>query len=149
LRIDRHPELATVTQTNCHIMTRHQQVFENLLHTPVPIRGYTDLALDGRKFSGNAQRRRHNVVLFHGSLLLNFDLPIIETLLPTPSQQPAYRASRSHLDFVRNLPLAASDIKSAFRAAWQAEEALQMIPNGRVSQLIDEKYGRPDWNDRF
>ena len=149
LRMEEGGPLATITQTNCFIMSKLRQVFQDLLQTPVDIRGHTDLAIADRKFSGNAQRRKQRSVLFHGSILLHFDLALIEALLPAPSQQPAYRASRPHLDFVRNLPLAASDLKSAFCTAWQAHEALNTIPNSRISQLIEEKYGRADWNHRF
>ncbi len=86
----------------------------------VQIQGHTDLTRDGLKFSGNAQRRRRNFILFHGTFLLNFDLALIGELLPMPSRQPCYRDARTHEQFLTNLPLSAPAVKAALRQAWGA-----------------------------
>src|SRR5262249_30757140 len=39
--------------------------------------GTSDLASGGRKFSGNAQQRKRDFLLHHGTLLYDFDLPLI------------------------------------------------------------------------
>lgn len=91
-----------------------------LLRQQVEIHGATDLAIGGRKFSGNSQRRGRKFVLFHGSLLLNFDLSLIEELLPMPTKQPRYRRDRAHSDFLMNLDVESERVKVALKEKWAA-----------------------------
>lgn len=142
------PGLDTVTGTNRFIMERHCEVFSELLGQPVDWHGSTDLAAGGCKFSGNAQRRKRRTLLFHGTLLLDFDLDLISQALPMPSKQPDYRGNRSHLDFLTNLELAPAVVKKALRRSWSAESESGDIPHKVIQSLVDEKYGRPDWNLR-
>ena len=69
------------------------------------IHGGTDLALNDRKVSGNAQRRGRRALVHHGTLLYDFDPSLATRYLKEPARQPAYRASRRHADFLGNLPL--------------------------------------------
>jgi len=118
LRTDHHAATASITQTNLWIMNRHASAVTDLLDRPVRRRGDTDLAIGDHKFSGNAQRRGRQALLFHGSLLLDFDLELVGALLLTPSRQPDYRAGRAHGDFVMNLGVDAGVVKAALRAVW-------------------------------
>jgi len=70
-------------------------------------RPLSDLATgpDEKKFSGNAQRRSKDYILHHGTLLYNFDLPLISRYLNDPKDIPEYRKQRPHSDFVANLPI--------------------------------------------
>ena len=87
---------------------------------PVNVKGVSDLVLDGRKFSGNAQRWRRRALLHHGTVLYDFDLSLINRLLRFPSRIPAYRQSRQHLEFVRNLDLSRAEIIQRLCRAWNA-----------------------------
>ena len=58
-----------------------------------------------RKFSGNALRVKRNGVLYHGTLLDNFNMDTVARLLHHPPREPDYRSRRSHLDFLTNLNL--------------------------------------------
>jgi lipoate-protein ligase A len=100
------------------------------------------------KFSGNAQRRRRNAVLFHGTILHAFDLSLIEALLHFPSAQPEYRAGRPHTDFVRNVPVSADKVRAAFRTAWEAEAKFVSLPSDRIAQLVREQYANDAWTLR-
>lgn len=82
------------------------------------IEGDCDLALQGRKISGNAQRRTQQAILHHGTLLYNFDVTRPEDFLKAPYRQPRYRAERSHRDFLGNLPLNAGEIRQRMVMAW-------------------------------
>ena len=82
------------------------------------IAGHCDLALHGRKVSGNAQRRTRQAFLHHGTLLYNFDLARVEKLLRMPSRRPAYRGERDHTEFLANLPLSALELKERLAEAW-------------------------------
>ena len=68
--------LATVAGANGFILHRTAAALACLLGEPVERCGDTDLVWRGRKFSGNAQRRRRTHLLFHGTLLLGFDLAL-------------------------------------------------------------------------
>jgi lipoate---protein ligase len=149
LRISNAAALATIQGTNEYVMSRHQAALEALVHRPVEKEGHTDLAVAGLKFSGNAQRRKRECLIFHGTFLLDFELDLVGRALPMPSKQPAYRAGRSHSDFLMNLPVAATEIKAALRRTWAASGSVAQPPHTRVSQLVREKYGRDDWNLKF
>ena len=73
--------------------------------TPV---GISDLAVEGKKFSGNAQQRKRDHLLHHGTLLYSFDLDLLPRYLKAPPRQPEYRAQRAHEDFLGNVPLTAA-----------------------------------------
>jgi lipoate-protein ligase A len=101
------------------------------------------------KFAGNAQRRRKNFLLFHGTLLLNCDLNLISELLLMPSLQPDYRARRPHEEFVTNLNLPAEKVKAALAKEWNATGELKNPPLEEMQKLAREKYSAREWNFKF
>ena len=145
------PELESITGTNRHVMNRLAAAFTRLLGHPVDVRGHTDLVLDGRKFSGNAQRRRRRALLFHGTFLLDHDLSRIEQCLRLPERRPEYRADRTHRDFLTNLAQPAATVKTAVATAWNATMPLPAaaVPERRLHRLLNERYRDPGWNLRF
>lgn len=149
LRIANHPALASITQTNCFIMRRNAEAISSLLSREVAVAGFTDLALENFKFSGNAQRRKREWLLFHGTFLLGLDVQVMQELLLPPSKQPEYRQNRPHAKFLRQLDLPPEKINAALRAAWGANEVLAEIPSPLIAQLAKEKYSREDWNLRI
>lgn len=149
LQIPEHGPLAGISGTNQFVMHRHREAMESLLNRPVTVSGHTDLALDGRKFSGNAQRRKRRALLFHGTFLHAFDLALIGKFLNFPSLQPDYRQDRAHLDFVMNLPLAPERIKARLRETWQAAAEDNRFPVESVQRLAAEKYATDAWNSKF
>lgn len=149
LRVEHSPSLAGISGTNDFVMGRHQRALQTLLDVPVEREGHTDLVIGGRKFSGNSQRRRKDSVLFHGSFLLQADLGLMEQALPLPSRQPEYRSGRSHGDFLMNLKMAVSPVKSALAQAWKALEPLKDIPKEEILRLAAQRYKSDKWNFRF
>lgn len=110
-----HQDLAQIQSANCFVMKQIRDAIQPILSEKVEIKGFTDLAINQKKFSGNAQRRKKQTLLFHGTFLLNFDLSKIETYLAMPSKQPEYRANRNHLEFIRTLPVTKSDVIQALQ----------------------------------
>lgn len=157
LRITADGPLRNITAANQFIMERNRAAIESLFpgsqtpntRTQVAVRGHTDLTLNGRKFSGNSQRRKKNYLLFHGTFLVNFDLARITKLLRMPSLEPDYRAHRQHEDFVGNLNVPRETIKAALRQAWAANENLLDHPEAETRRLVGEKYGLVAWNEKF
>ncbi|MBI2825748.1 MAG: lipoate--protein ligase family protein [Planctomycetia bacterium] len=130
----------------------HRYVLSRMVDALVPLvpgvahRGTSDLAVGAWKFSGNSLRVKRRHVLYHGTLVYDFDVALIEQLLPNPPREPDYREGRPHADFVRNLPIEREQLRAAVVAAWQAEETLPTWPAERTKQLVAEKYSWPEWN---
>jgi lipoate---protein ligase len=108
--------------------------------------GTSDLALGGRKFSGNSLRCKREHFLYHGTLLYGFDLKLIARLLRMPPRQPEYRSGRPHDEFVANLPVGGADLRQALSAGFDANEVLENWPQSLTQQLVDERYGQKAWN---
>lgn len=149
LRTDKHADLKSITRTNQFIMQGQKNALASLLKTETSVRGDTDLTSGMLKFSGNAQRRKKDTLLFHGTFLLNFDITMIEKTLQMPERQPEYREKRSHSAFLMNLGLQAEEVKDALKKYWQAENTMQQIPAERVQALIRERYGSQEWIYKF
>jgi len=150
--------LRTIAAANRFIMERNRGVLDAVLQrrsgterpqAGITVQGHTDLAIGGRKFSGNAQRRRKTFLLFHGTFLLRFDLERVACLLPMPTRQPAYRKNRLHGDFLTNLGMSAGDVKEALREAWQAAASANAVPRETISALARDKYVTTEWIHRF
>ena len=112
-------------------------------------RGTSDLALGESKFSGNSMRCKRRNFLYHGTLLYDFPLPLIEQCLTIPPRQPAYRNRRAHREFVINLPIGSGALRNALIDAWAANEIDADWPRQRVHDLVRQRYGRADWNEQL
>jgi lipoate-protein ligase A len=149
LRLDEAEALHSIHSTNRFILERHREMFGRLLRATVETRGQTDLAIGGLKFAGNAQRRKRHALIFHGCMLLNLDIALVEKTLRMPSKQPDYRFNRSHADFLINLKLPAAPLKEALCKTWGAMEARCEIPFAEISRLAHDKYALDEWNLKF
>jgi lipoate-protein ligase A len=109
--------------------------------------GTSDLAIDGRKFSGNSVRCKRDHLLYHGTLLYDFPLHQIARLLAMPPRQPDYRQGRGHEAFVTNLPVKRSALCEALITAWEATEPCSSWPQLATARLVAERYGQDEWNE--
>jgi lipoate-protein ligase A len=141
-------EAATVRGAHRFVLRKNAQALASLTREEVRLEGESDLAIGGRKMSGNAQRRRGRAVLVHGTILLGLDFSLVEEVLPLPDRRPAYRKGRGHSTFMRNLGLDADDVKKKLREAWNAEGLAPAPPPLRIKLLLDERYTRESWNGR-
>jgi lipoate-protein ligase A len=142
-------ETASITATNDFVMERHRAAISALLGREVERQGCTDLTLGPLKFNGNAQRRRSRALVFHGSLLLHFDLSLIEAVLTHPSKEPDYRARRSHREFLTNLNVTSESVKGALATAWGAAKTATHPSHIRIEALVHERYANAEWNEKF
>lgn len=131
----------------------HRFVMSTLASALAPLvagvchRGISDLAIGRLKFSGNSLRCKRDHLLYHGTLLYNFPLELIEQCLAMPPRQPDYRQGRAHGSFITNLPLEPEVIRKVLVTAWDATEPLKNWPRQRTARLVAEKYSRPQWNE--
>lgn len=149
LRIGLHTATRTITSTTNYVMNRHAEALSDLLKIKVEVNGSSDLTIGRRKISGNAQRRRLTSLLFHGTLLLDFDLSLVEKYLKLPPKQPAYRAQRSHREFLTNIETDHAAVKRSLARRWNTTEALEEIPSAQIARLVREKYASAEWNFRI
>ena len=149
LRIPESGPLSTIQGTNRWVMEAQARWIAKIIGLEVAVEGHSDLVAGGRKFSGNAQRRKRHALLFHGTLLHGFDLSLIPECLATPSWAPAYREGRSHLDFVRNLPVPADRLVEGFREAWKASDSGFPLPVARFRELWSGRYAQDSWHRRL
>ncbi|MCX6621881.1 MAG: lipoate--protein ligase family protein [Acidobacteria bacterium] len=112
LPLERNPELRLVAVSYRLIL---KWVIGALAVPGLEIRGLSDLAIGGRKVSGNAQRRGRNALLHHGTLLCGFDSRLAERYLKEPLRQPDYRLGRRHSEFLGNLPLSGGEVAERLR----------------------------------
>jgi lipoate-protein ligase A len=89
-----------------------------------------------RKVSGNSLRLKRRFLLYHGTLLYDFDLPLVEQVLAHPPREPDYREGRSHARFVANLPCDGAALRAALVASWQANQVLEHWPQKRLADLL-------------
>lgn len=145
LSYERQPELRMLDQAHAHVLARVAAALA-LLGIDVQQQGTSDLVWQGRKVSGNSLRCKRDHLLYHGTLLYNFDLPFVGKLLGTPPRQPEYRQSRSHDAFVANLPVSGDDLRRVLAQSFSATEPLVDWPQALTAQLVASRYGRNEWN---
>ena len=63
-------DLESISGSYRFILEHHRKLIEPIIGKTVQIQGISDLAIDGQKFSGNAQNRKRRLILFHGTILL-------------------------------------------------------------------------------
>jgi lipoate---protein ligase len=136
-----HSHLANIRTTNQFILER----IALALHRWEPdtvFRGISDLAIGDRKLSGNAQRRKRNALLFHGTILYSMQADLISRYLKQPSRQPDYRAGRPHGAFLRTLNAPPQDIKEAIAETWGVGSPLDDWPEARMADSIRNVFQR-------
>ncbi|MFQ5952668.1 MAG: biotin/lipoate A/B protein ligase family protein [Candidatus Omnitrophota bacterium] len=82
----------------------------------------SDLALDGKKISGNAQARKRKYFLHHGTFLYDFDLDKISHYLKCPKKEPEYRKGRPHEDFLANIPMEKEELKEIIKEVFSCDK---------------------------
>lgn len=145
LHLESRPGLATIKGSYQAIMGKMVDCLglPNSSHD-----GISDLTLGSKKFSGNAQQRKSNYILHHGSILYDFDLGTIQKYLKHPPMEPEYRSGRSHSDFLTNIPLTRIEIKERIKNGWACRETPQNLPIEETEKLVAEKYLLNSWTFR-
>lgn len=148
LRLDDFEEARTLHGSYRYILGALADAFSRLGVNAAQA-GISDLAVAGRKISGNAQRRRKHAILHHGTLLYEADPAAMARYLAEPGERPEYRGERTHGDFVQALPLNAQQIRAAVRHAFGVPDMHASTPTleetAAAEALVAEKYGSEAW----
>lgn len=142
------PELRVLDQAHEFVLTQVAAALHSL-GLPVERKGTSDLVIGETKFSGNSLRCKRNHLLYHGTLLYDFPLPLIGECLGTPPRQPEYRRGREHDRFVVNLQTTGGALRTALAEQWQATELLEDWPSDLTAQLAEQRYRQDEWNLRL
>ena len=103
----------------------------------VSLSGRNDLCLaDGRKVSGNAQCKRGERVLHHGTLLFDADLSMLEKLLTPDEEKLKTKAVKSTRARVANLKELLPELDSA-------EELIKLIENYIITTFSPQIIAEP------
>ena len=148
LPVEAHADLKAVDTTQSYVLERTAEAMR-VLGPDVRVLGSGDLTIDGRKFSGSAQRRLKRWVMVHATVLYGLDLAMMGRYLRPPKRQPSYREGRAHDDFLTLLPLPRAAIVGALRSAWPGGPAEWAPPLELAGRMVVEKYGRTDWTERL
>lgn len=149
LDLRRRPELRAVDRAHDFVLERCLAGLRDLAPTAVRA-GTSDLAIAGgsgveappRKFSGNSLRLARDHLLYHGTVLYDFQLERLERWLGPPARQPAYRQQRDHRSFVANLTAPRPAIVAGLLEAWNARQPLADWPRQRTAELAASRYAK-------
>jgi len=143
LDFETYPQLQAIDVAHRFVLGQMASLLEPLVGG-VQIAGISDLAIkqaaSTMKFSGNAMRRRRSHMLYHGTLLYDFDLDRICRCLASPTRTPTYRDDRQHAQFVTNLPVTQTALMETLARGWQANNPLPAWPQQRTADLVQTKY---------
>lgn len=145
LSYELHPALRVLDHAHAFISERLIQAVQNC-GCSVTSAGVCDLTWHNRKFSGNSLRCKSQHLLYHGTILYNADLSLLANCLATPPREPAYRASRSHADFITNLPIDARILTRHLQAAFTVQTTTSIIPTTVLQELLQKKYLLESWH---
>jgi len=147
LSYELRPALRSLDEAHRFVLETNLAALRSLLPDAVR-RGTSDLARGELKFSGNSVRCKRRHLLYHGTLLYDFDLALIEQLLAMPPRQPDYRRQRPHGEFVANVPAGGAALRAALVTGWKATVPSGSIewPQERVAALVASRYGNDAWN---
>lgn len=140
LSLKHYPDFFSLRDSYARMLEMVQRAL-NAQGIETTIRGQSDLVLAGddgvaRKISGNAQFRKHGVMVFHGTLITRADLiEAISAYLMHPPKEPEYRAGRSHRSFLGALP-GSFDISAFY--SYFAREFRQVLGVERLVPLSTE-----------
>jgi len=145
LRYEGRQHLRMIDQAHAHVLGIVASALARLV-PGIQHRGTSDLAIGNLKFSGNSLRCKREHLLYHGTLLYDFDLTLIDRLLRMPPRMPDYRSGRQHGEFVTNLPVGGAELRQSVAFAFDAKEGLRDWPQEPTQRLVKVRYSQDSWN---
>lgn len=146
-----HPQIQQIDAAHEFVLTKIATMLKTD-EAEVQRAGTSDLAILSdeigveQKFSGNALRVKRDHLLYHGTLLYDFELDRIPRWLATPTRTPTYRDERAHAEFVTNLAVDRQTLARRLLDGWQASQPLTTWPVQLTNKIIDTKYlDDPKW----
>jgi lipoate-protein ligase A len=148
LSTESEPALRRIDVAHSYVMSRLLETLQ--LQVPeTRLQGICDLTWNNCKCSGNSLRITRDSLLYHGTILYDFDLDLISRCLRAAPRQPEYRGGRGHESFVTNIAIDADqfseDLCSRFQVS--AQQGLQTW-SAQIRELRRRRYDDPAWHYR-
>ena len=141
------PELRMLDQAHQFVMQKMAAAVGGL-GIDTEIEGICDLTIDNRKVSGNSLRCKRNWMLYHGTMICDFDRSLIGKCLDWPKRIPDYRQKRSHDDFVGSIPATTQALSEQIQQQWKTEGNFEGLSLSEIKKLAHEKYASKQWNEK-
>lgn len=153
------PELQKIDVAHRYVMSRvlraSHAAIDDAVRPDVMLQGICDLTLVDRKCSGNSLRMARRHVLYHGTILYDFDLELLSNCLAGAPRQPDYRRGRAHDSFVTNLPMDSQRFITAMCDQFAVAGTLPLLEGTgsttlrhQIEQLKVERYDQASWHFR-
>ncbi len=122
----------------------------NKLGLNVKFEGRNDIFIDGYKISGCASCRENGKILYHGTLLVNSDLDVLERVL-TRNNKIFSKSVKSNPKRVKNISSFISNIniETVIKAVCGGEKILEVADSHRTAELINNRYANDKWTYGF
>lgn len=143
----RRPELRMLDQAHKIVMEKMAAAVR-AVGVDVDVEGICDLTVGHRKVSGNSLRCRRNWMLYHGTMICDFDRSLIGKCLDWPKRIPDYRDGRGHDDFVGRIATTTEVLGAAIERQWEARESFSAWPREMTGRLAVEKYQTQAWTEK-
>ncbi|AFN04155.1 lipoate--protein ligase family protein [Pyrococcus furiosus DSM 3638] len=118
--------------------------------------GLNDIVVNGKKISGSAQTRKRGVILQHGTFMYATRLEVLGSVLKVSKEKLKDKGIKSIFERVTTLEKEGIEmsreeaynlLKNSFFRAFPLEEGeLTKYELELAEKLIEEKYGRKEWN---
>lgn len=151
--LEKHKNFENLKNSYKEIFLIIKKILEPYFKKNISLKGASDFCIGDKKFSGNAQARRKNTLLHHGTILVNNDLSLISQYLSFPADRPCYRKDRSHQCFLTTLqqenkqisiPKIIKNFKKSFPGYQLSKPMKQDL--FLAKKLMKEKYLLDSWN---
>ncbi|TWU58838.1 putative lipoate-protein ligase A [Rubripirellula tenax] len=148
LSFDEKPELQKIDAAHKHVMAHIlRSVMAQL--PDAAMQGICDLTWNNRKCSGNSLRVARRHLLYHGTILHDFDLELLARCLTHAPRQPEYRDGRDHDEFVTNIPIDPNRFESDLMTQFQVTKTINAAAwIDQIDQLRRDRYDSAAWHVR-
>lgn len=131
----------------------------NSLGVPAEFNSRNDIAIRGKKFSGNAQRVYKNRVLHHGTIMFNSKLEDVHNVLKVKAEKFKSKSVKSVRSRVTNIsdylpePITIDEFKKLLlerlfleQDSPKREYVLTEEDQAEIRKMMEEKYANWEWN---
>jgi lipoyltransferase/lipoate-protein ligase len=120
-----------------------------------------DILVSGKKISGNAQTRKENTVLQHGTILLNVDVETMFSLLKVPDEKIKDKLIKdvkqrvTSIEHITGKKISFDDVAEALKTGFEKEFNVELIPGTLTheektlsAKFEKECFSTIQWNHR-
>lgn len=144
-----HEGLRKIDAAHEYVMSRVLAAVQQQIPS-VTLQGICDLTWQNRKCSGNSLRVTRDRILYHGTVLYDFDLTMLARCLLKAPRQPDYREGRGHAAFVTNVPVESTKLTKHLADKFEAEKYVDAaFLQNQVRKLRDQRYDSQQWHFRI